>query len=336
MNLILFYLSIFFLIPLLIYFLRKKKKLLSFTGDKHQNYLNNSKVPLVGGIIVIYTFIIHYNENLIVTLFIFLIFFLGLLSDIKFIKSPNVRMFIQLAIIFSFVYLIKLDLRETGVIFIDQILKYQILKILFLTFCILIIVNGNNFIDGLNGLSIGYFIIINLILLISLDHQLIDSNFLMIFLFSKLILLALNFNNQVFQGDNGSYLLGFFFGFYLIEIYNQNIFISPFFIILLLWYPSFELLFSIIRKFKIDSSPLHPDNNHLHHLIYFYFYKKTNKQLLSNNLSSLIINSFNFAILLIGSAKTSNTQYQIFLIVIAILFYTMTYVKLNKYKNSNN
>ena len=335
MNLILFYLSIFFFIPL-IYFLRKKKQLLSFTGDKHQNYLNNSKVPLVGGIIVIYTFIIHYNENLIVTLFIFLIFFLGLLSDIKFIKSPNVRMFIQLAIIFSFVYLIKLDLRETGVIFIDQILKYQILKILFLTFCILIIVNGNNFIDGLNGLSIGYFIIINLILLISLDHQLINSNFLMIFLFLKLILLALNFNNQVFLGDNGSYLLGFFFGFYLIEIYNQNIFISPFFIILLLWYPSFELLFSIIRKFKIDSSPLHPDNNHLHHLIYFYFYKKTNKQLLSNNLSSLIINSFNFAILLIGSTKTSNTQYQIFLIVIAILFYTMTYVKLNKYKNSNN
>ena len=161
MNLILFYLSIFFFIPLLIYFLRKKKQLLSFTGDKHQNYLNNSKVPLVGGIIVIYTFIIHYNENLIVTLFIFLIFFLGLLSDIKFIKSPNVRMFIQLAIIFSFVYLIKLDLRETGVIFIDQILKYQILKILFLTFCILIIVNGNNFIDGLNGLLLGYFIIVS-------------------------------------------------------------------------------------------------------------------------------------------------------------------------------
>ena len=42
MNLILFYLSIFFFIPL-IYFLRKKKQLLSFTGDKHQNYLNKAQ-----------------------------------------------------------------------------------------------------------------------------------------------------------------------------------------------------------------------------------------------------------------------------------------------------
>lgn len=336
MNLILFFLSLFFLIPVLIYFLKKKEQLLSFTGDKHQNYLNNSKVPLIGGIIVIYTFFLHYNDNLIVTLFIFLIFFLGLLSDIKFIKSPNARMMIQLIIIFSFVYLIKLDLRETGVIFIDQILNIQILKFLFLTFCIVIIVNGSNFIDGLNGLSIGYFIIINFILLISFDHQLIESKFLMIFLFVKTILLVFNFINRIFQGDNGSYLLGFFFSFYLIEIYNQNVFISPFFIILLLWYPSFELLFSIIRKFKIDSSPLHPDNNHLHHLIYFYFFKKTKKQLLSNNLSSLIINTFNFVIFLMGSAKTYNTQYQIILIVIAILFYTIIYVKMNKYKYKNN
>ena len=54
--------------------------------------------------------------------------------------------------------------------------------------------------------------------------------------------------NQFFLGDSGAYFLSFFIGFILIEIYNANLKISPYFIILLLWYPCFENLFSIIRK----------------------------------------------------------------------------------------
>jgi UDP-N-acetylmuramyl pentapeptide phosphotransferase/UDP-N-acetylglucosamine-1-phosphate transferase len=55
-----------------------------------------------------------------------------------------------------------------------------------------------------------------------------------------LFVLFLNLRNQLFLGDNGSYSLGFFLGFILIKIYNLNDNLSPYFIILLLWYPCFE------------------------------------------------------------------------------------------------
>ena len=64
-----------------------------------------------------------------------------------------------------------------------------------------------------------------------------------------MLLLFLNFLNKLFLGDNGAYMISFFIGFYLITIYNQNYQnITPYFVILLLWYPCFENLFSILRK----------------------------------------------------------------------------------------
>ena len=71
---------------------------------------------------------------------------------------------------------------------------------------------------------------------------------------SLIILAIFNYKNYLFLGDNGSYLLGFFYSIVLIDFYNFNQSISPFFIILLLWYPSFEILFSILRKFVLGGS----------------------------------------------------------------------------------
>ena len=42
---------------------------------------------------------------------------------------------------------------------------------------------------------------------------------------------------------------------------------------MLLWYPSYETLFSIIRKNIMNKSPMDPDSNHLHQQI-FHFVKR--------------------------------------------------------------
>ena len=63
-----------------------------------------------------------------------------------------------------------------------------------------------------------------------------------------LFLFLLNSINFLYLGDGGAYLLGFLSSYYLIKFSNLNINISPYYIILLLWYPAFENLFSIIRK----------------------------------------------------------------------------------------
>ena len=103
----------------------------------------------------------------------------------------------------------------------------------------------------------------------------IDFFFPITFLIPSLILLFfLNIYNKLFLGDSGSYLLGFLFSIELINFYLNNLNISPFFIILLLWYPAFENLFSILRKINFNKSPIYPDTNHLHQLIFSFFRKK--------------------------------------------------------------
>ena len=86
-------------------------------------------------------------------------------------------------------------------------------------------------------------------------------------------ILILNFLGKITSGDGGAYLISFLWGVNLIHISTNNYHISPFFIVLLLWYPAFENLFSILRKKKKNISVSFADNYHLHHLVF----KKLNK-----------------------------------------------------------
>ena len=131
----------------------------------------------------------------------------------------------------------------------------------------LILINGTNFIDGLNGLVILYYISIILILKLSgLNFEVYDNTFYIDYILLILSLLfVLNFLNKIYLGDSGS-LIGFLFAYYLISIYEQNPNMSPFFIILLLWYPCFENLFRV-RKQRFKS--LLNLIKHFHQLLYF-------------------------------------------------------------------
>ena len=142
-----------------------------------------------------------------------------------------------------------------------------------------------------------------------------------------------NFLKKIFLGDNGAYLIGFIYSIFLIKIYENNPSISPFFIVLLLWYPCFEILFSIIRKFKFKKSPIKPDTNHFHQLFYYFIFKnfKINKKYI-NSLTANLINFFYFIIFYIGSINATNTEIQIILLAISIFLYCFFYLKLFLFK----
>ena len=98
--------------------------------------------------------------------------------------------------------------------------------------------------------------------------------------------------------------------------------ISPYFIISLLWYPCFENLFSIIRKFRLNRSPIYPDSNHLHQLLFNFLKKKYNlKNIYNNNLSTIIILLFNSVIFSIALSDIYSTKLQLFSIILAVLTY---------------
>ena len=266
-------------IPLIIYFVNtfiKYKKLLpSLSGEKHQLFVGQNNVPLSGGIIIVITFL--FMEKFNVNLFFISIFLIGFFSDLKIIKSPRIRFFLQVLFILLFVIFYDFQISNIRIFILDFLLRYKFFSYFFVIFCLLIIINGTNFIDGLNGLVLGYFILLLIIIYNLRLYENLNITQFEILYFTLLLffLLLFNFFNKLYIGDSGSYLLGFSFGILLIAIYESNLTISPFFIVLLLWYPCFENLFSIIRKYRFNKSPLKSDNKHFHQLL-FYFIKKKN------------------------------------------------------------
>ena len=326
---------IYFLFMFLISkYLQDKKILSNFSGDKHQIYLNDKNIPLIGGFLLLYpilSLIIEYN---LLILFSLLIFTVGFLSDTKMLASPKIRILIQIILILSFVTLDEIRIDSSRLDFFDILLENLFFGYFFSSFCILILINGSNFIDGLNGLLIGYTLIVlfflhNNGLLIEIGFE---KNNIFFILFVLLFSLILNFSNKLMLGDSGAYFIALFLGYVIIKSHNYNTIISPYYFIVLIWYPCFENLFSIIRKFIIRKSPANPDKLHLHHLLFLTFKKKLKlNKIFLNNISSILINSVNFMILLLSSYDPSNTKYQIIIIFSSILVYILSYLCLLKF-----
>lgn len=309
------------------------------SAGNHKISLINT--PLSGGIFFFCTFIVidffYELGSIYLYPFYFSFILLGILADNKVLNNPKIRFILQLIITTFFVYFSEINIENTRIYFLDDLLKNNLFNNFFLIFCFMTLLNGSNFIDGLNGLMLGYFSsIIFIILNLDFHNYLeIEKNIMISLIIVLFYLFILNINNKLFMGDSGSYVLGLICGYFLIKIYEVNQEISPYFIILLLWYPCFENLFSIIRKFSLKRSPINADNNHFHQLVFFYIKKKIDSKKMSpNNISSYLIILYNLSIFAIGSNDPSNTQLQIILIIFNIIIYLLSYFKLFIFKHN--
>jgi len=328
-----FFLTYSLFVILLSIFIKKKKLFQNYTGDDHQLFSNKKNIPLIGGKFLILPLILINYQDIFYSFLLILIFLLGFLSDQKILISAKKRFLLQITLVFFSVIFLNLEIFTSKLIFFDYLLKNSLFNIFFTSFCLLILINGSNFIDGLNGLLLTYmtFIIFILFKLGLLNELFINYDFINYLIFFIIIIILLNLCNYLMLGDAGAYSLSFFVGYLIIECHMSNPNISPYFFITLLWYPCFENLFSIIRKFKTKLSPLIPDNNHLHQLIYIRFKKKIIKsQLIANNVTSLLISFVNFIIILISSMNPYSSVYQIKLIIFSIILYSLTFIIIKK------
>ena len=333
---------IFFFVYLLLVILlslifKKKGIFLNYSGDIHQSFSNKKNIPLAGGLFVLIPIVFFLND-LLINCFIISIYLIGFFSDRKILVSPKKRFLIQCVLILLFVVIFDIRINSSRIELFDVILSNKIFAIPFSAFCLLILINGSNFIDGLNGLLISCTIIILLMLvkLNLIDNSIISDRSINLILLTLLLLLLLNIFNVLMLGDSGAYLLGFFMGFIIISSHVKNPDISPYFFISLIWYPCFENLFSILRKINKEFSPLKPDSKHLHQLVFFFLSKRFNlKLVISNNLSSVIICLFNFLIVYISTLNPSSTIFQIKLIATSIIFYNLFYVLLFRFYKLN-
>jgi len=252
------------------------------------------------------------------------------LSDLNILISPKLRILFQTIVVFSFVITLDLRIVDLRFAYVNLLLQITPISIIFTVFCILILINGINFIDGLNTLVLGYFILV-LVAIISValkfNFTLNENEFL--FLIVLAILFIFNFFEKIYLGDSGSYIVGITIAFFLLKFINKNQVVSPYFICLLLWYPAFENLFTILRRLSYKRKTYKADQQHLHQLLYFYFLKKFKKNnFLTNIFSAFCINFFNFIIFTIASNYLYSTKIMVFLLCISILIYLYSYYRL--------
>ena len=243
--------------------------------------------------------------------------------------SPLLRIIFQTITIIIYLFLFDNFISSIRIDFFDNLLNIFFIKLFFTSFCILVLINGTNFIDGVNTLVVGYFILVASNILYLTEVKNLDLNILLVStcLVCLVVIYIFNFFGKIYLGDGGAYLISFVLGVTLIKFSNDNYLVSPYYIVALLWYPAYENLFSIIRKKIFKKSPSIPDNKHLHQLIYSYLDKSFNfDKNFSNTLSGILICLYNLFYFLIIFDNFNYTETLIYSVIFNVLFYNLLYL----------
>ena len=318
-----------------------KKFIIFNDNDKvfdHKSFVqktNNEQQKIIGGIFLGISIYFFFPDDLQLLKNYCLIFlFIGLMSDRNIIDHPLPRFILQFVFLISFILIADLKINRINLDFFDILLSIDIFNIFFTGLCLIILINGSNFLDGLNSLVSGYFLIVSICIYLLCNK--LNSNFdilgLQILIIALIIFLFCNILNFAILGDGGSYLLSFVVGVLLINFISQNSEISPYFAALMLWYPAFENLFSLLRRKLVESKdPSKPDSKHLHQLIYLFIsQKRIVRKSFSNSFSGLSILFFNGVVFLVSINFYNQSKVLITFVVLNIFAYLSLYIYLNK------
>jgi UDP-GlcNAc:undecaprenyl-phosphate/decaprenyl-phosphate GlcNAc-1-phosphate transferase len=322
--------TFFFIIS---FFWKNIYKYFSLKAYQSKQRLHQDEVPRIGGLII-YSFltftaffVFHSHLLNIILISAIPIIFIGTKEDIFHNTSPKLRLVSMIITSSLFVYLLPTNLPELDFPFINQVLSFSLLKEIFFIFSILVVINGNNLIDGVNG-NMALTNIIQLSVLtffaLAVNDSYISEVYL-ILIIPLVIFLIFNFPfGKVFSGDTGAYFYGFSISASVIYLFGKYEYLITWNAVLILIYPSIELLFSVVRKKLFENkSSFKADSRHLHSLIFRYLSKKMN----TNNNSFTIIFLIPFVFAPLMSCILFDEVIEIlFSIFIILVIYLLTYL----------
>ena len=327
----------FILMPFIIYI--SKKHQLGAQSDLRSSH--NGLIPNLGGIPIALSIILSitlYGELDVIrymALAFMLTFFLGILDDLSEI-SPYKKLFSQIFV--SLLLIIYADLRIEsfhGVLGLYE-LPY-ITSMLFSVFVFIVITNGYNLIDGIDGLATGLGIISSLVF--GTCAILMDQYNMAILSFSLAGALIgfLKYNYQpakIFMGDTGSLLIGLVFSILAVNVIKYGIItcenieyknIGPLISITLLAIPLFDSLRVFIVRIKRGDHPLRAGKDHIHHnlLKLGFNHKKTSFILY---FFSIVLIFLTYILVLLNI----NINYAI--LILSLVSYLLLYIPIYKLK----
>ena len=285
---------------------------------KPQNF-HTKTTPRAGGIAIFFGILplasLSLGESLLLPTL--LAFGSGIFEDFHRTLSPRFRLFLQIAAALSAVLLLNTVVTYLGL----GITMPYWLGVIFSIVAITGMMNAVNIIDGFNGLASGVVLLILCSFgIVSWQHhnwELLDV--ILIIAGSVLGFFIVNFpRGRLFLGDGGAYMLGFLaavLGIFLAARYET---VSPWYVLAILIYPVWEVLFSIIRKNYMKCSPLKPDSNHLHMLIYRHITH-------NNPLTSLLMVVLLVPFLTLSTIFANKSNTNMAVAVTFIILYTLLY-----------
>ena len=256
-------------------------------------------VSLIGGSIILVNFIIVLiysrifnisdlliEDNYFILLLLLSLFFymIGLFDDIKNL-TPNKKLFIIIFYL-SIITLIFPEIRieEVKISFLNKIYFLNLFySYIFIVLCFALLLNAINMFDGINS----QVLIFTLMIFFVFIYKGLMPFFFISLSICLIMLVILNFQNKVFLGDNGSYLISGIVGFMFIYQYKTfDKFIYGDQVFLMLIIPAIDMLRLFVTRILNKKNPFQGDLNHLHHIV--------NDFVKNKNLTTLITSSLSF------------------------------------------
>ena len=181
-----------------------------------------------------------------------------------------------------------LVLSPVGIGWVDFIVGTSSLGAIFFTaLCVAFIPNAFNTADGANGLVAGTSTLAFVSLLSVAPNALVP--FLLAAVVGCLVFLVFNLiSGRFFLGDGGAYFLGVLAGLSLVMVSNKSD-VSVWWLLSLVFYPVADLMWSMARRLRKGVSPLNPDSQHFHNLLFAWLNAGNQSPIRANNYTGVSV-----------------------------------------------
>lgn len=198
------------------------------------------------------------------------LFLVGLLEDLGFNVSPRRRLLAAIVASFVVILLLGVWLPRVGIPGVDILMQSWVIGVPMTLLITAGLANGFNLIDGVNGLS--SLTALTAALTMSMIAAEADYpemvHLLLMFTMSILGFFVVNYPlGLIFLGDAGAYTIGFILSWFGISIILRSAEVSPWAILLTLFWPIADTLLAIYRRVRRRADVSKPDRLHVHQMV---------------------------------------------------------------------
>ena len=266
-----------------------------------------------------------YANFVLATSFLFVV---GLAEDLGFHMSPRRRMLAAMGASLLAIWLLGVWLPRTGIPGLDLLVAHWAIGIPLTLLVMAGIANGFNLIDGVNGLAsmtaIAAAIALSYIAELASYATMVHLAMMIAGSIFGFFLLNYPFG-LIFLGDAGAYTIGFVLSWFGISVLLNSPDVSPWAILLTLYWPVADTLLAIYRRSRRNRDVSAPDRLHVHQMVMRALeicILGRNRRQIANPLTTLVLSPFVVAPPIAGVLLWNQNQNAFLAVVVfGVLFF---------------